>query len=112
MRVDHEIEGDVIVLTVNAPRIDAAGAVGFKDAVRAATADHPGRVVLDVTQVEFLDSSGLGALVGVMKLIPGRKLELAGAGPIMRKVLALTKMDKVFVLHVDRHAALEPRDAA
>lgn len=112
MKIDVETVGDVKLLTATEPRLNAAGAVAFKDAVRAATAQHEGRVVLDMTQVEFLDSSGLGALVAVMKLLPSKRLELAGTGPIVRKVLALTKMDKVFVLHDDRMAALARRDAA
>ena len=112
MRIEVETVGDVKVLTAMEPRLNAAGAVAFKDAVRAATADHAGRVVLDMSRVEFLDSSGLGALVAVMKLLPSKRLEIAGAGPIVLKVLTLTKMDRVFVLHDDRAAALAARRAA
>ena len=112
MQIEHETIGDVMLLTATEPRLNAAGAVAFKDSVRAAAQDHGGRVVLDMTRVEFLDSSGLGALVAVMKLLPGRRLELAGCGPVVGKVLALTKMDRVFVLHADRDAALARRDAA
>ena len=53
-----------------------------------------------MARVEFLDSSGLGALVAVMKMLDGgRRLELANCGLIVRKVLTLTRMDSVFVLH-------------
>ena len=110
--IEVETNGDAMVLTVTEPRINAAGAVAFKDLVREATMGHEGRVILDVSGVEFLDSSGLGALVAVMKLLPRRQLELAGAGPLVTKVLTLTKMDRVFVLHADRDAALASRDAA
>ena len=112
MQIEQETLGDVKLLTVMEPRLNATGAVAFKDAVRAATADHEGRVVLDVSRVEFLDSSGLGALVAVMKILPQKRLELADTGPIVSKVLSLTKMDRVFVLHADRDAAVAPRDAA
>jgi anti-sigma B factor antagonist len=58
-----EISGALVVLVAE-NRIDAAVAVRFKDMMRELT-DHPAnRVVLDLTQVEFLDSSGLGAVVG------------------------------------------------
>ena len=112
MRIEVETVGDVKMLTAVEPRLNAAGAVAFKDAVRAATTGHPGRVVMDMTRVEFLDSSGLGALVAVMKILPSKRLELAGTGPVVKKVLSLTKMDRVFVLHADRDAALAPRTAA
>lgn len=112
MKILQATHDDVMVVTVDEPRINAAVSVAFKDAVRAAVGGHQGRVVLDVSAVEFLDSSGLGALVAVMKLMPGQKLELAGPGPVMSKVLALTKMDRVFVIHPDAAAATAPRTAA
>ncbi len=100
MNIHSEIRGDILFLTLTEPRIDAAGAVAFKERVRAAVHGFGGRVILDMSRVEFLDSSGLGALVGVMKMLDGgRRLELAGCGTVVRKVLTLTRMDSVFVLH-------------
>ncbi len=49
------------------PRIDAAVAIQFKDAMRAATDGGPDRVILDLSGVDFIDSSGLGAIVAAMK---------------------------------------------
>lgn len=100
MIIDSERRDEALLLAVQDPRIDAAAAVGFKEQVRQLIAGHDGRVVIDMTKVEFLDSSGLGALVAIMKILDGgRRLELAGPGIIVRKVFALTRMDKVFVLH-------------
>ncbi|MBM2575914.1 STAS domain-containing protein [Jannaschia sp. Os4] len=104
--------GEVLVLTVNGRRVDAAGSVAFKEAVRDALAGADGRVVMDLSAVEFIDSSGLGALVASAKAAGEGGLELAGAGPLVRKVLALTHMDRVFPLHDDVEAALSARDAA
>ena len=72
----------------------------LKDAMRSHLAGHPGRVVLDLAAVDFVDSSGLGALVAVMKMLgPDRRLELSGCGPAILRVFELTHMDRVFVLH-------------
>jgi len=89
-----------LVLRVLGGRIDAAGAIEFKEAVRRA-ADQPGNpVILDLSQVVFLDSSGLGALVAVLKLLgPERPLQLAAVQPNVAKVFRLTKMDSVFTIH-------------
>ena len=58
------------------------------------------RVVLDMSRVAFLDSSGLGAVVAVMKLLaPDRKLELSGLTPTVEKVFRLTRMDSIFTIH-------------
>jgi len=57
-------------------------------------------VLLDLSRVAFLDSSGLGAVVAVMKLIgPERKLELVGLTPTVAKVFRLTRMDTIFTIH-------------
>ncbi|SCZ66506.1 STAS domain-containing protein [Epibacterium ulvae] len=94
-----DIEGAQIV-TVNAERIDAAMAIQFKDDMRAQTEDGPSRVILDLSQVKFIDSSGLGAIVAAMKQLgSGRQLDLAGLTPVVDKVFRLTRMDTVFKLY-------------
>ncbi|MFN3293602.1 MAG: STAS domain-containing protein [Gemmobacter sp.] len=89
-----------LVVRVREPRIDAAAAIQFKDRMREVLADPAPRVVLDLGHVDFLDSSGLGAVVAVMKMMgPDRSLELAGLTPTVEKVFRLTRMDRVFTIH-------------
>lgn len=90
------------IITVGEARIDAAAAIRFKDAMRAATAGGPGHVVLDLSNVTFVDSSGLGAIVAAMKQMgDDRRLDLAGLTPDVAKVFRLTRMDSVFKIHDD-----------
>ncbi len=89
-----------IVIRVNESRIDAAGAIRFKDRMRELTGGGQPVVVLDLTRVDFLDSSGLGAVVSAMKLLgAGRRMELACLSPTVAKVFHLTRMDTVFKIH-------------
>ena len=99
--------GQALVIAVRDSRIDAAVAIEFKEAVRT-EAEAPGNpVILDLSRVSFLDSSGLGAVVAVMKLLgPDRRLELAGLTPPVAKVFRLTRMDSVFTIHADASAAV------
>ena len=91
--------GDTLVARVRESRIDAAVAIRFKDRMREVLADPAPRIVLDLGQVEFLDSSGLGAVVAVTKIAgPGRTLELAALTPTVEKVFRLTRMDRVFTI--------------
>jgi len=94
--------GEALVIELRETRLDAAVAIRFKEAIRSATA-HPGSpVILDLGKVEFMDSSGLGAIVGAMKLLgPARPLEIAALSPGVRKVFRLTRMDTVFKIHED-----------
>ncbi len=111
MQVFAETGSDPYCIRVLEPRIDAAVAIQFKDRMRELVDETAGRVVLDLSQVTFLDSSGLGAVVAVLKhLRPARTLELAGLTPGVAKVFRLTRMDAVFTIHADAPAqAVHPQ---
>ena len=100
MNIQAELCGAMLVARVEEERIDAASAIRFKDRMRE-IAQMPGDpVVLDMSRVGFLDSSGLGAVVAVMKMLgPDRRLELSGLTPNVMKVFRLTRMDSIFTLH-------------
>jgi anti-sigma B factor antagonist len=106
MQLVSEDRDGLRVITVADPRIDAVVAIQFKDLMRGLTESGPRRIVLDLAEVEFLDSSGLGALVAAMKQAgKDRRLELAGLSPMVEKVFRLTRMDSVFTIHADIGAA-------
>lgn len=96
-----------LVISVREGRIDAASAIQFKDAMRKATQAAQGRVVLDMSEVQFVDSSGLGAIVAAMKQLGDRrKLALSGLTPDVDRVFRLTRMDSVFGIYPSVDAAL------
>ncbi len=100
MEFSTQTTGDVSVITVEAERIDASVAISFKDKMREQMANFSGRMILDLHKVTFIDSSGLGAIVAAMKLMPaGGKLELAGLTPAVDKVFRMTRMDSIFAIH-------------
>ena len=108
MNLRSQRHGDVLLISVQDSRIDAARAIQFKDGMRELTTATEGRVVLDLATVDFIDSSGLGAVVAAMKQLPAtQKLELAALSPTVEKVFRLTRMDQVFVIHNDAATALE-----
>ncbi|WP_420012363.1 STAS domain-containing protein [Tateyamaria sp.] len=97
MELSSRSEENLQVVRVHDARIDAAVAIEFKDEMRAKTDGGSDTVVLDLSAVEFIDSSGLGAIVAAMKHMgQARKLALAGLTPTVDKVFRLTRMDSVF----------------
>ena len=90
-------EQDVTVVTPQVKRLDSAVAPAFKEAVLKVVHDGHKRLVLDLDNVDFMDSSGLGALVSVLKGLGG-----AGAMGVCNlkggvlSLFKLTRMDKVF----------------
>lgn len=100
--------GDALVVVVEERRIDAAVAVRFKDRMQELTRTPHNRVILDLGRVDFLDSSGLGAVVGSMKLLGrNRQLDLAALTPTVDKVFRITRMDRVFRIFASTEAALQ-----
>lgn len=100
MELSFEDIGDLRVIKVQEDRIDAAVAIQFKDRMRELTDTAPPELLLDLSRVAFLDSSGLGAVVAAFKqAAPDRRLELAGLTPTVEKVFKLTRMDSVFTIH-------------
>lgn len=100
MSLTSIVSGNARIVTVNAERIDAAMAIQFKEDMRVETEGAPDHVILDLSAVAFIDSSGLGAIVASMKqLDDSRRLDLAGLTPMVDKVFRLTRMDTVFKLY-------------
>ncbi|MFK7876087.1 MAG: STAS domain-containing protein [Paracoccaceae bacterium] len=100
------------IVTVDEARIDSAVALSFKDQMRKETTEGPDVVILDLCNVNFVDSSGLGAIVAALKAMgPGRTLALAGLSPTVDKVFRLTRMNSVFSIYPTLDDALEGSDA-
>lgn len=105
MNLTCEAIDGALIVRVEEERIDAAVAIQFKDRMRQLAQGAGPKVILDLARVGFVDSSGLGAIVAVMKfLAPDRQLELAALSPNVGKVFHLTRMDSVFAIHADAPA--------
>jgi anti-sigma B factor antagonist len=85
----------VLVLKPQGARLDAVSAPGFRANTLPRIAGNT-LVVLDLTLMQAADSTGLGAIVAVLKAIPGGgQLRLAHVPPSIRALLALTRLDRV-----------------
>ncbi|MBO3745977.1 STAS domain-containing protein [Streptosporangiaceae bacterium NEAU-GS5] len=61
----------------------------------------PERVVIDMSGVEFCDSTGMNVLLSALKRLRerGGRLEVAAPRPAVRKILQVTGLDSVFTVH-------------
>jgi anti-anti-sigma factor len=86
------------VPVVAAPEeIDITNAEALRSALSAAAADGPGTLVVDMTQTQFCDSSGLHVLIAAHRRAgaEGREVLLVIPGTTVLRVFALTGMDTV-----------------
>jgi len=107
MELLREDIGEIGVIRCLHDRLDAVVAVQFKDRFRELTDEATQHYVLDMSQVQFLDSSGLGAVVAVYKFIGReRRFCIAGLTPAVGRVFKLTRMDSVFTIYDSMDAML------
>jgi anti-sigma B factor antagonist len=89
--------GDVSVVTVQAKRLDAYLAPEFKAKLVDLVQSGHERIVMDMAVLEFIDSSGLGALIAGLKALGGRgEIVLCGITPRLLSLFQLTHVDKLF----------------
>lgn len=89
-----------MVITV-AGELDVVGGPDLRQAVMAEVREGNHRLVLDLTGVDFIDSFGLGVVIGALKrarLLDG-DLRLVVPEPHVRRVFEVCDLDRVFDLH-------------
>lgn len=100
MDIETNTTNGKTIVTLKEGRLDAAMAVRFKDCLKTIVDEGADDMILDMTHVGFMDSSGLGAVVAHMKYMgTERRFEIAGLTPTVEKVFKLTRMDNVFRIH-------------
>jgi anti-sigma B factor antagonist len=99
--------GSVTVLEL-AGRFDAYEAPAVNEALEKAVVSPPARVVVDLSGVNFIDSTGLATLVTGMKHCRQKEgdLYLCCLQQPVRIIFELTRLDKAFQLLGDRQAAV------
>ncbi len=78
----------------------------FHNAVRR---DDSAVLFLDLTDVPYIDSAGLGSLVSAYISLnkSGRRVILTGVNPRIQKLFEITKVEQLFLIFPDVHSAIE-----
>jgi anti-sigma B factor antagonist len=92
--------GGTTVLTV-VGSVDLTTAPELRERLLDLITEGHTKIVTDLTGTDFLDSTGLGALVGALKRLrtkDGEMTLVVADGPV-RKVFSITSLDRVFPIH-------------
>lgn len=107
MKLAQEKRGKHLVIEVLEDRIGADQAVAFREAITHSLECDSAVLLLDLSRVEFVDSSGLGSLLSILKRMPkGKELLICGANPPVRSMFKLTRLDHIFTMIPSVDAAI------
>ncbi len=108
MQLQVDTVESVTVVTVNAEFLDASNNRDFKERV---TALLPGvkHLLLDLGQVQFIDSTGLAALLTCLKQlsVQGGDMKVCSITSPVRALFELVKMGRIVDIHKTRDEALQ-----
>ena len=108
MEITQKKVGRACVVTPQVKKIDASVAVGFKTQLMEIVDGGRNRLILNLKEVNFIDSSGLGALVSVLKRMGSEGgINLYSVKDSVRSILELTQLDKVFGIHMSEKGAIK-----
>jgi anti-sigma B factor antagonist len=107
MQLTFETFGDVAVSTVPVEELEAGNVGEFKRDIAALLEAHR-KVVLDLSRLRFVDSSGLGAFVSCLRKLnaKGGDLKLCGMSKQVRGVFELVRMHRIFDIFATREEAV------
>ena len=106
MKINLQQDNGLTTATLDETRLDASVAPEFKAAMEEIISSGNNQLILDISQLSFMDSSSLGAMVSVLKQIGGTgKMVILGASGAVLDLFKLTRMDRIFTLTDDLETA-------
>ena len=107
MEMATEKIADVTVVVLPGDQLDASNAKDFKRDIAALLEPH-GKVVFDLAGLQFIDSSGLGAILSCLRRLnaEGGELKLCGMSKPVRALFELVRMHKIFDIYGTKEDAI------
>ena len=100
MDIEVRQKGRAMVIKPSAARVDIEVAPQFRTALLQLIEQGARSVVVDMSQVNFIDSSGLGALVSALKALKTKErngdIKLANVQPPVSALLEIIRLQRVF----------------
>lgn len=108
LSLKHRTEGEYVVLEVSG-EVDVYTAPKLREKLVELVGEGHHRLIVDMTKVDFLDSTGLGVLVGGLKRVRAHDgtLSLVCDQERILKIFRITGLTKVFPIHDSLDEALQ-----
>ena len=101
MNLKKEVAGQMMVIYVNEERLDAHNSEELKTEINRLFDGGVKDILIDLMDVRFIDSSGLGVLVSGFKNASTRQgsLKLCGLQAQVKSMFELTRLHRVFDIY-------------
>lgn len=97
MQFEEQQQHGVLIARPLERRLDAAVIHEFKQHLAGRVEEGHSLIAIDLGEVEFIDSSGLGGVISVLKAVgEGGNVAVFGAGAQVTTLFRLTRMDRIF----------------
>lgn len=108
MNLQSEIVDKVLVIHVNEKRVDRQVSDEFKKDLQSYIEKGNNYIVLDLSNVEFMDSGGLGVIVASLKMLNGKGEIIAfGMNEVVSKILTLSGLRHYMKTALSQRLAVE-----
>jgi anti-sigma B factor antagonist len=109
MNLKTEKKNDVMVINVKEERLDAHNSGDLKSEMQKLFTEGNKNILVDLKDVRFIDSSGLGALVSGFKNAISHQgnLKLSSLQPQVKSMFELTRLHRVFEIFASTSEALD-----
>lgn len=107
MEITERLEGEIPVVSIKGD-VDLESSPKLRAFLKPKSAEKCPRLLLDFTEVGYIDSSGLATLIEYFQAVQsfGGKLALASLSPRVRNVFEIVRLEQIFSLHPDVDTAL------
>lgn len=108
MKIDRTLEGGLTVVMVHGVIKLGESARQFSTYLQKILDEGGGPILVDMSGIDYVDSTGIGELVGYLQRFAdeGRSFALLKPHDRVLNLLKLTRLDEVFTIFDDRDAAL------
>lgn len=108
MKYSSRLEGAIFVIELKGKVMGGPESAAFHETLKTSVADGHKKVILDLGDVEWMNSSGLGLLISALSTMrnAGGELKLARVTDKIESLLVITKLNSIFEVFPSVSAAL------
>jgi len=107
LRIGTQLKGEGLAVLSLSGEVDVSNTPQVRDAALGLLSGGATKLVVDLSETTYMDSAGLGTLVGLLKRLKEAKgaMAIAGAAPRVQRLFEITNLNRIFSLYPDVAAA-------